>query len=366
MRKLLTTISIWLLSAISALSQSVYMHEAQQDAEESGATGVSGIITLIVFFGVVYVISAIWPSKKNKKSDVPQVQDEFDKELYWEEKEKAEERAELEMMASQSEDDLEIPVAFNNVDFSPIQITEKEFRDREKEHEAFLNRIVKEQEDKFFPPGSIEDALKSVSTQPIVDLGLSVKWSNKNIGANNIYDIGYKFRWGTFDFIENFDNNKLSDYYKIPFDEAIGNCEDDISGNKSLDAATKFSNGELRTPTKEECEELIEKCTWSYIEVDKYKGFIVTGPSGASIYLPLSYSSFVNCMHIVMMSVDEAYMTSTPVKKEPSQTDQMLDIKGWSYRMSIVNNNHETESFTRRIDSFSKKHRFSPIRGVRI
>lgn len=350
------------LNAIYALGQSVYMHEAQQDAEESGATGISGIFTLIVFFGIVYVISALWSSKKDKKSSSSQIQDGFDEGLYWEEKEQ--ERAELKMMESQIEEELDIPIAFNNADLSPIHITENEFKQQKKEHEDFVNSFVKEQEEKFFPIGSIEDALKNVSSNPIVDLGLSVKWRNKNIGATDIFDIGYKFRWGTFDYIENYDREKLAEYYAIPFDDAIGSCEEDISGNEIFDAATKFSKGELRTPTKKECEELIDRCKWEYVEVDKYKGFIVTGPSGASIYLPLSFSSFVNCMYIVMMSVDEAYMTSTPVIKQKSQTDEMLDIEGWSYRMSIVNNNHKTESFTKRIDSFSKKHRFSPIRGV--
>lgn len=135
------------LNAIYALGQSVYMHEAQQDAEESGATGISGIFTLIVFFGIVYVISALWSSKKDKKSSSSQIQDGFDEGLYWEEKEQ--ERAELKMMESQIEEELDIPIAFNNADLSPIHITENEFKQQKKEHEDFVNSFVKEQEEKF-------------------------------------------------------------------------------------------------------------------------------------------------------------------------------------------------------------------------
>lgn len=32
--------------------------------------------------------------------------------------------------------------------------------------------------------------------QEAVDLGLSVKWANMNIGASNIYDVGEYFAWG--------------------------------------------------------------------------------------------------------------------------------------------------------------------------
>lgn len=335
------------------------MHEAQQDAEESGSTGISGILTIVVFFGIIYIINALFSSKKSE-NNLTQEHDEFDNYLYLEEIEKAGEIAEKEMMDLVNKDD-----ALSDVDIPPMPISNKDYLNHEKEEEKYVEEFIKKQEDKFFPEGSIEERLKDVSRNSVVDLGLSVKWSNKNIGANKIYDIGYKFRWGTIDYIENFDRGKLSEYYEIPFEKEIDEYMQDISGNEDLDAANKFSGGMLRIPTKAECEELLQRCKWDYVEVDKYKGFIITGPSGASIFLPVSYSSFVNCMDIIMLSVEEAYMTSTPaVEKLPEVTRVAFGEGGCSYRMSIVNNNHATESFTKRIVSFSKKHRFSPIRGV--
>lgn len=363
----LTFIGITYATLIYA--QSVYMHEAQQDAEESGASGFSGIVTIIVFFGLVYITSALWGAKKKKKNEFHKMTDESASDLNWEEKEKAEEKAEIETLASLKEGEgvitNTVAMVDDNEDLPPMQIADMEqFRKREKEHEDFLNRIVKQQEDKYFPIGSIEERLKGISTDPVVDLGLTVKWSSMNIGAHKLYEMGYQFRWGTFDYIENFDRNKLAEYYAISFDKEIDEYKEDISGNENFDAALKFSEGTLRIPTKAECEELIEKCRWDYVEVDKYKGFIVTGPSGQSIYLPLSYSSFVNCYHTVMISVSEAYMTSTPKLETNYELDRTFEGGGSSYRLIITNNNHKTESFTKRIDYFSRKHRFSPIRGV--
>lgn len=186
------------------------MHEAQQDAEESGSTGISGILTIVVFFGIIYIINALFSSKKSE-NNLTQEHDEFDNYLYLEEIEKAGEIAEKEMMDLVNKDD-----ALSDVDIPPMPISNKDYLNHEKEEEKYVEEFIKKQEDKFFPEGSIEERLKDVSRNSVVDLGLSVKWSNKNIGANKIYDIGYKFRWGTIDYIENFDRGKLSEYYEIP------------------------------------------------------------------------------------------------------------------------------------------------------
>lgn len=50
-----------------AYSQGAYMHEAYEDAVESGSDGASGIISLVVFFGIVWVVSKIYDSYKEDK-----------------------------------------------------------------------------------------------------------------------------------------------------------------------------------------------------------------------------------------------------------------------------------------------------------
>lgn len=50
-----------------AYSQAAYMHEAYEDAVESGSDGASGIISLVVFFGIVWIVSKIYDSYKEDK-----------------------------------------------------------------------------------------------------------------------------------------------------------------------------------------------------------------------------------------------------------------------------------------------------------
>lgn len=77
------------------------------------------------------------------------------------------------------------------------------------------------------------------------DLGLSVKWASCNIGANIPKD-----------------NGKL-----YTFEEAIHNTD-----------------GKL--PTKEQWEELKNKCTWTWENKNGINGYKVTGPNGNYIFLP--------------------------------------------------------------------------------
>ena len=77
-----------------------------------------------------------------------------------------------------------------------------------------------------------------------VDLGLSVKWANCNLGAKTTEETGHRFTY---------DEKSEVDYVKIP--------------------------------TKKQCEELINKCTWTW-KSGKNPGAIVTGKNGNNIFLP--------------------------------------------------------------------------------
>lgn len=110
-----------------------------------------------------------------------------------------------------------------------------------------------------------------------VDLGLSVKWATRNIGAKAYYEYGKYFTWGDINSI------KYDEYCKT-----FGKEIYDISGDKKYDAALSQWGGQWRLPTKTEFEELIEKCTIKEEVVGKYNGCLVTGPNGNSIFLPLA------------------------------------------------------------------------------
>lgn len=72
MKKILLTICLCILNVTNALSQSVYMHEAQQDAEESGDFSISGLVLLIIVIGIIWFINACITDAKEKKEQESQ------------------------------------------------------------------------------------------------------------------------------------------------------------------------------------------------------------------------------------------------------------------------------------------------------
>ena len=110
-----------------------------------------------------------------------------------------------------------------------------------------------------------------------VDLGLSVKWATCNVGANAPEDYGNYYAWG-----ETSTKTEYTDYNS----KTSGKSMNDISGNVNYDAARANWGGKWRLPTKTEMQELIDKCTWTWITQNGVKGYKVTGPNGNSIFLP--------------------------------------------------------------------------------
>lgn len=103
-----------------------------------------------------------------------------------------------------------------------------------------------------------------------VDLGLSVKWASCNIGATSPEDNGDYFAWGETEPKSEYtvDNYSYSDRPTM------------LPSN--ADAATVNWGDGWRMPTKEEFEELTEKCDLKCSD----SGCKVTGPNGNSIFLP--------------------------------------------------------------------------------
>ncbi len=119
-----------------------------------------------------------------------------------------------------------------------------------------------------------------------VDLGLSVKWADRNLGATTPESSGGYYAWGeiapkeiyrpeTYDFYDN-----TTYRYKN-----IGN---DISGTE-YDVATKLWGPNWQMPTEEQVNELIEKCEWNLTTKNNVTGFEIVGPSGKSIFIPAVY-----------------------------------------------------------------------------
>ena len=110
-----------------------------------------------------------------------------------------------------------------------------------------------------------------------VDLGLSVKWATYNVGASIPEEYGNYYEWGET-------TTKTS--YKTENCYTYGKSIGSIEGNSTYDVARAQWGGSWRLPTKEEFEELIERCTWNWTTYKGVKGCKVTGPNGNSIFLP--------------------------------------------------------------------------------
>lgn len=126
-----------------------------------------------------------------------------------------------------------------------------------------------------------------------VDLGLSVYWANTNVStfenpgvSGSKGDlVGWGDNKGTYNM--QWENPDWGNYVSDP-GAALGGYggtkrSTNITGGP-YDWATTHWGGAWRTPTKEQWEELMKKCTWQWDS--KAKAFKVTGEKGNYIYLP--------------------------------------------------------------------------------
>ena len=138
-----------------------------------------------------------------------------------------------------------------------------------------------------------------------VDLGLSVKWATCNLGAESPYMYGYHYAWGETEPKSSFiiDNYKWFDvpskkYTKYSFDtdfKTVLDTEDD--------AASKLWGGDWRIPTIDEIGELLNNCSWEFVQERGVYGYKVTskvpGYTDKSIFLPAAgYNDGINTDYV--------------------------------------------------------------------
>lgn len=123
----------------------------------------------------------------------------------------------------------------------------------------------------------------TVTTGVAIDLGLSVYWASYNVGASSPEEFGEYFSWG--------ETSPKSSYYTTNYSYYDSNSDqimdigDNISGT-AYDAATVNLGKDWRIPTKEEMKELIDNCSWEWVQISGIRGYKITGRNGNSIFLP--------------------------------------------------------------------------------
>ena len=139
----------------------------------------------------------------------------------------------------------------------------------------------------------VHDTIVLEAEPEYVDLGLSVKWATFNVGATSPEDYGDYFAWGETETKETYswanykwcdgDYTKLNKYCTK---EQYGMVDNQTILQLCDDAAHTKLGGNWRMPTMEECQELVNLCTWTWTTVNGINGHVITGPNGNTIFLP--------------------------------------------------------------------------------
>lgn len=100
-----------------------------------------------------------------------------------------------------------------------------------------------------------------------VDMGLSVMWADRNVGAAAPGEAGLYVGFGDAG-----DNRSESPEDYRTFSDV---------------ASLVWGNG-WRMPTEDEMQELIDRCTWIWVTDKNRRGYEITAPNGAKLFLPVT------------------------------------------------------------------------------
>lgn len=133
----------------------------------------------------------------------------------------------------------------------------------------------------------------------VIDLGLPSGqcWSCCNVNATSPEEFGGYYAYGEYNektsysiynywycedigYYDNFWN-----WVEVWIWDAIGELTD-ISGMIGYDAAYRLMGNDWQMPTRKECEELVDNCTWEWTNINGVNGYKVTGTNGNYIFLP--------------------------------------------------------------------------------
>lgn len=114
----------------------------------------------------------------------------------------------------------------------------------------------------------------------VVDLGLSVKWADINIGAGSESDPGSYFRWGSPYTPLEYTSTGYIFYYNT------GNTVPDSIEGGAYDIARAILGAPWRMPTKDEMNELRTECQLTEETLNGMLGRRFTASNGKSIFLP--------------------------------------------------------------------------------
>ena len=140
-----------------------------------------------------------------------------------------------------------------------------------------------------------DDEPKTPEDHEYVDLGLpsGTLWATCNVGADSPEEYGYYFAWGetapkdlyswaTYKWC----NGTNTTIKKYCTDGNFGTVDGKTELEPEDDAAYVNWGSKWRMPTLEQLQELLNNCTWQWIQRNGVNGQLVTGPNGNTMFLP--------------------------------------------------------------------------------
>ena len=157
------------------------------------------------------------------------------------------------------------------------------------------------------------------ATLEAVDLGLSVKWANMNLGATTPESYGDYYAWGETKTKKTYSwtnyiwckgsNTTLTKYNT---DSDYGTVDNKTRLLDEDDVAHINLGEKWRLPTKTEWDELRNSCTWRKTTHNLVTGYLITGENGNSIFLPAG--GYLGTRNIRNVGRQGYYWSSTAAK----------------------------------------------------
>ncbi len=129
-----------------------------------------------------------------------------------------------------------------------------------------------------------------------VDLGLTVKWASCNLGSSSPEEYGDYYAWGETEPKDDYSwnsykwsNGSSVSLTKYNYDSSYGNTDNKLNLDPLDDAASVKLGSGWRMPSYAECEDLMSKCSWSWIanyNGSGISGYLVSAINGNSLFIP--------------------------------------------------------------------------------
>ena len=147
----------------------------------------------------------------------------------------------------------------------------------------------------------LSEATGVIGGHDYVDLGLSVLWATCNLGASKPSESGQFYAWAevesksdyswpSYKLLLNGTNKDNAVLSKYVLDSKSGNVDDLHILESMDDAATVVWNNRWRMPSKDEFDELVNECSWKWVNVNGINGYLITsnviGYEKNNIFLP--------------------------------------------------------------------------------